>query len=350
MGNVSEKLRVRRKPAPLNLILQTPEALGFLSELTRKMTYDEALSKLSSTMNYLRQLDDFESFDVQKLLSFLRVHTLGSEPPSGHYRIDWISQLCKEQAIQFCIHSWQLLFSKSLFLPKNERLAQNFRMMAGILCACTELSMASCEQLCQCDGIKIIMDSLSSPSLAVETLQNDPFNANRLYIAHTSLCILRNALTSWPDAKYQFRDSNGLEICRRYLYCHIHLLKVEAFLCLTFSINEHENHVVVGGERMQLFSWIIRTLMGSILRKTHLDTVCPILYMLRAMNRLASNDINKASLANLGLLDAYTAVLRKWVGVEEVLEAILGIWSLAFEEQNRRKILTNKLLIESKCE
>lgn len=200
------------------------------------MSYEQALVKLPRAVFYLNQYKTIDTTDVRRLLVFLRQFSGPLKTTVADQRVRWVEQLLNENVLQICLNFWRITFTPRIFSKKFEEEMRNFRNIIGIIWNSTEISRPCCINVCDNNGVKVLLDTINADCLNDAKLKlQDMSNINRVYVSHSSGAILKNILYSYCDAKRLFRQVRGIffKLLKIYFFFYIFLFY---FLFLFYSL------------------------------------------------------------------------------------------------------------------
>ena len=207
---------------------------------------------------------------------------------------------------------------------------KSLQSILSVIWNCTDKSLQLCESLVNCGLVQQFFDELRHPELQNSNLVSE----TELYFVKAYLGVLHNIVRLCPESRKIFRSAGAVSVLQHYLKKDQGLVKVKAYLILSYIITENENELInTNEENIALIVQILREALASEnhYSKTYAfwatEVACGI-------NHLAVNDSNKVRICRLGAIPLYMKLLCS-NNIDEQELGSSGIWILAFHDENK---------------
>lgn len=208
-------------------------------------------------MQYLLNLQDFTTPEARPALKFVQRQTRYN--PDLFLNIRIVEKIVKLGIAHVFLRTWQSISKVDYFSAEQRVSFKNLQTILSIIWNCTDKSASLCDCLVRCDIIKLLLVELTSDRLINADLVND---ANALYLIKSYLGILHNLVRLCRDGRHLFRISKAVTVLQSYFGATENLVKIKAYLILSYIINEDENSIINATD--ENIAFIIRILKDAL--------------------------------------------------------------------------------------
>ncbi|XP_074660324.1 uncharacterized protein LOC141912817 [Tubulanus polymorphus] len=115
--------------------------------------------------------------------------------------------------------------------------------------------------------------------------------------------------------------------------------QVSALVCTAYLADEKQSEIF--SAKPQLISFFMNRLKNAMTKDDRMFVGWTVLEMVRGVGQLALNDTNKRLLAESEALNCLFEIVKQMKETDEISESLKAIWTLSFDEQNRKQIASN---------
>lgn len=279
-------------------------------------------------MKALLNRDDLTTAETRSDLKFIQRQTRYCADVSQSKQV--VNRIEKLGITHIFLRIWQAFGRKECRAEAETDAFKSLQSILSIIWNCTDKCLQLCESLVNCGVIQQFFDELRHPDLQ----DSDLVCEEELYFVKAYLGICHNIVRLCPESRKIFRSAGAVAVLQCYLKKDQGLVKVKAYLILSYIITEHENELInANDENIALIVQILRETLASEnhFSKTYAfwasEVACGI-------NHLAVNDCNKVRLCRLGAIPLYMKLLRS-SNIDEQELGSNGIWILSFHDENK---------------
>ncbi|XP_070554354.1 uncharacterized protein [Ptychodera flava] len=215
-----------------------------------------------------------------------------------------------------------------------------------VLCNTCDASPVMCREVGKAGIIELMIGDLVALKEYATLEEKDDDTVKYDYLK-TLLTTVYNSIRLYTDNRGCFRDAGAVELLQYYLHMENILYRTCALLTLSFIVNDDENHRInTGNENLQ---FLVKSLKSALKSDDHRDKkhLFHSTELVAGITKLAANDKNTVKLVDLGVLKPLVKMLQDDCSVKENFLAATAIWTLAFHEENRKKILSETGCVEA---
>ncbi|XP_067664576.1 uncharacterized protein [Haliotis asinina] len=206
-----------------------------------------------------------------------------------------------------------------------------------------------CECLCKLDGF---LDGFRSsledmvPADGGKSEAKVPKIKGETLLVKTMLGITHNIGMHDPCVPY-LQSHNYTPVLLSYMDSKLGMTRMSAIAALADILDEKECYLLQA--RREGIKFLITIFERSLKKRQHINRGWSSKELARTVGRLARNDANKKMLVEEGALP-FLLKLFKSRNIEERKEAIESMWVLAFDEDNKQKMMEEPGLMEAVVE
>nr|XP_039252990.1 uncharacterized protein LOC120330192 [Styela clava] len=309
--------------------------------------FQKMIDNVVTIMSALNKVEDFGENDIfSQLNELIKIYYLLSKD-----RMEELKKICElmieKGLLSIFVRMWDEFhvdpeeFYADLNCSKFNNLNRIKVIFWNYSDKCVELGKA-----CHKDGkvIERLMKEYTIPQLSVENLKQPRLR----HMMKANLGILHNVVRLYSKNRDLIRKDDGIDKILAYEKSTYLIIKAKIFIVLAYCINEEENSKLMTGR--SVISFIKDLLKSALESPNHVARTYAFSAeeTVAAINKLASNDDNKKTIVDAGILPHLTELLdAKTASEEEHLEAVNCIWALAFHPENKEKIIEEDGLIDS---
>ncbi|CAL1533229.1 unnamed protein product, partial [Lymnaea stagnalis] len=141
----------------------------------------------------------------------------------------------------------------------------------------------------------------------------------------------------------KLRELNVIPVTLKFLDSHAENIRLITISILADLVNEEEAELLRAN--VSIFKLLLKKLENALKEESHKDAGWSAHELTRAVRQLARNDANKEILVNEGCLPSLVKLLDDG-NDSEVKEAINCIWTLSFNDENKKKMVQVSHLVE----
>lgn len=156
------------------------------------------------------------------------------------------------------------------------------------------------------------------------------------------LGILHNMSKRVPT-RGSFAACRALDVLIPLLKEEVILFSTKSLLILAYLIDEENNHLIITDEGPIKF--LIKLLVRALSIENHRHLGFSAAELAEGLTQIAVNDNNKKTIAKCGVLPVLVTMLQTAKDDEESLKASETLWTLAFDDENRKEITNNQAAI-----
>ncbi|XP_067054111.1 uncharacterized protein [Acropora muricata] len=156
------------------------------------------------------------------------------------------------------------------------------------------------------------------------------------------LGILHNMSKRVPT-RGSFSACRALDVLIPLLKEDVVLFRTKSLLILAYLIDEENNHLIITDEGPIKF--LIKLLVRALSTENHRHLGFSAAELAEGLTQIAVNDNNKKTIAKCGVLPVLVTMLQTAKDDEESLKASETLWTLAFDDENRKEITNNQAAI-----
>ena len=166
---------------------------------------------------------------------------------------------------------------------------KNLQTALSIVWNCTDKSPQLCESLIKTHVLHDFIQELESEKISGADLKID----NNLYLLKAYLGILHNIARLCSESRKIFRSAKAVKVLQWYLHSSNDLIKIKAYLILSYIISEEENDIInAQDDNIRFITHILKEALESEnhFSKTYAFWASEIVC---GLNHLAVNESNK---------------------------------------------------------
>lgn len=153
------------------------------------------------------------------------------------------------------------------------------------------------------------------------------------------LGILHNMSKRVPT-RGSFSACRALDVLIPLLKEDVVLFRTKSLLILAYLIDEENNHLIITDE--DPIKFLIKLLVRALSTENHRHLGFSAAELAEGLTQIAVNDNNKKTIAKCGVLPVLVTMLQTAKDDEESLKASETLWTLAFDDENRKEITNNQ--------
>ncbi|XP_071100855.1 uncharacterized protein [Haliotis cracherodii] len=204
---------------------------------------------------------------------------------------------------------------------------------------------AVCESICEMDGF---LDGFRSSLEDMVPAHGDavtkgPIIKNEALLVKTMLGIVHNIGMHDPCVPH-LRSHNYTPVLLSYMDSKLSMSRLAAIAALADILDEKESDLLQSHK--EGIKFLIKIFENSLKKRQHINRGWSSKELGRTVGRLARNDANKKMLVNDGALPLLLKLFKS-DNVEEQKEAIESMWVLAFDEDNKQRMMEEPGLMEA---
>ncbi|CAH1775998.1 unnamed protein product [Owenia fusiformis] len=297
------------------------------------LALSEIVDQFAERLPKLSRLDDYSNSTAYSDLRFIQRQTLYT--PNELLRKAIARKLLEYGMIDVFTKVWQCSHYTAVTSTTAKSDAfKNLRKVISIIWNISDISPEVNEALTHKGVVELLLSDLNDPKLYSTELANE----DKLYVIKGYLGILHNIIRLHFDSRQNFRDANAVAIIGEHRKSEVLIVRTKADLIMSYIISEQENAIINADDRNIIF--IIGILQSAIESENHFSKKFAFHAneIVSGINHLASNDSNKSRIVKNGVLPLYVRLLDWECTEDEQSLAAQGLWTLAFDETNRRAI------------
>ena len=287
-------------------------------------TVEDVTQELTKRIREILVLEDFSSQACAEHIYFINsLCTMASDDAMFGDKLG--SKLTKLRFVELSKEMWKKHLNAELFkLNKNDLLWFSMITVRSILWNMSDKSNRFCDRIIRTNFHSDIVKYLGSEHLKPEMFQEKP----RQEVIQGFIGVLHNVVQRASTAREALRKCKTVEVLQAFRECEHKMVSIRALMIQSYLVNEEENEKL--NSNIETFEFLINLLDGAIQGVTRFSVTLSVVEVLKAINNLAANDMNKERIVQVGALPYYVKLLQPDRKEEEQKHAAHGLWILGF--------------------
>ncbi|KAI8503143.1 hypothetical protein Bbelb_189640 [Branchiostoma belcheri] len=202
----------------------------------------------------------------------------------------------------------------------------------------SDASTLLCRKLGEAGIVKLLLANAGH-----EPFRENLKSKNVLYLVKSSISILNN-MTKCPENRQYYQEGNAVEVLRPYMTCSDAFVKSVSMMTLAKIIDEEQSELLA--EDTGAIDFLINMLRRALEAANRRARGFSVAELCEGLAKLAVNEKNKKKIVEKEALPLLVKVLETGNELEKT-EAANTVWTLAFDDDVREKIMAEPELVPS---